>query len=534
MAHFALFLTFLSLFTSSALAAFGVTKSSSSYVVDAGSSNPFIVTISSSSCDITSIKYRGEEFQYSGKGSHISSGLGSATVSSEIVDSNIAKITCATSTLTHYIIVKSGESALYMGTYFSEEPSIGEARFIARLDNSKLPLEYPFGVDSTTADSTSTVEGSDVFVVDGQTRSKFYSSQRFIDDKVQCVYRDDDAIHACMILQPLSYEGSSGGPFFRDINSNNAGDSTNLYFYMNSNHAQTESYRMGFHGPYQLQFSRSGVPSTFDASFFEDLNLQGYVATSGRGYVKGTASGVDSKFAKVVHWYNDAAQYWATAASNGGFTSPAMKPGTYTQVLYQDELKVATDSVTVTAGSTATKNIASTFSLPTTLWTIGDWDGQPEGFRNADKIERMHPSDSRMSSWGPLTYTVGSSALTDVPMALWKGVNSPLTIKFTLSSSQTGAATLRIGTTLAFASGRPSVKINSYSPSAPSAPTKIDSRGVTRGTWRGLGEIYTFNIPAGNLVSGSNTITIDCISGSSGDAYLAPNFILDAIDLYLN
>lgn len=86
MARFALFLTFLSLFTS-ALAAFGVTKSGSNFVVDAGSSNPFIVTISGSSCDITSIKYRGEEFQYSGKGSHISSGLGSATVASEIVNS---------------------------------------------------------------------------------------------------------------------------------------------------------------------------------------------------------------------------------------------------------------------------------------------------------------------------------------------------------------------------------------------------------------------------------------------------------------
>lgn len=87
MEFFTLFLTFVTLFTPSVLAAFGVTKSGSSLVVDAGSTYPFIVTISSSSCDITSIKYRGEEFQYSGKGSHISSGLGSATVGSEIVDS---------------------------------------------------------------------------------------------------------------------------------------------------------------------------------------------------------------------------------------------------------------------------------------------------------------------------------------------------------------------------------------------------------------------------------------------------------------
>lgn len=73
-----------------------------------------------------------------------------------------------------------------MATYTTAEPDIGELRFIARLKSSALPLEYPFGVASTTVGSTSTVEGSDVFVVDGQTRSKFYSSDRFIDDLEVC------------------------------------------------------------------------------------------------------------------------------------------------------------------------------------------------------------------------------------------------------------------------------------------------------------------------------------------------------------
>ena len=64
-----------------------------------------------------------------------------------------------------------------------------------------------------------------------------------------------------------------------------------------------------------------------------------------------------------------------------------------------------------------------------------------------------------MSDWGPLTYTVGSSELSDFPMAIFKAVNNPVTIKFTASSSQTGAATLRIGTTLSFAGGRPQAKV---------------------------------------------------------------------------
>ncbi|KAF2476610.1 Rhamnogalacturonase B [Lindgomyces ingoldianus] len=522
-------------FSSSALAAFGITTSGSTYVIDAGSENTLKVTVNSKSCDITSILFRGEELQYQSQYSHISSGLGTATVAAQTINNQYAKITCTTSTLTHYIVVRSGDSTIFMATSTSAEPSVGELRFIARLQTSKLPLEYPFGSVSTTGGSSSTVEGSDVFVVNGQTRSKFYSSERFIDDNVHCVYRDSDAIHACMLLNSLSYEGSSGGPFFRDINSNNAGDATNLYFYMNSGHVQTESYRMGLHGPYALSFSRSGVPTgkDMDTSFFADLGITEYVATSGRGTVTGTATGIASNFQKVLHWYNSNAQYWTYAGSNGAFTSPTMKPGTYTQVLYQGELKVASSSVTVSAGKATTANIAASSSSRTALFQIGDWDGQPTGFRNADKQLRMHPSDSRMSSWGPLTYTVGSSSLDSIPMALFKSVNTPLTIKFTLSSSQaSGAATLRIGTTLSFAGARPQATVNSWSAAAPAAPTKIDSRGVTRGAYRGFGEVYDVAIPAGTLVSGSNTITISVASGSSGDTYLQPNIILDAIELF--
>jgi rhamnogalacturonan endolyase len=147
-----------------------------------------VFTVNSKSCDIKSIKYRGEELQYPSTGSHISSGLGSATVKYETISSQYVKVTCTTSTLTHYIIVKSGDSTIYMATHTTAEPTIGELRFIARLSNKVLPNQYPFDLVSTTGGSSSTVEGSDVFVVNGQTRSKFYSSERFIDDTVVCPY----------------------------------------------------------------------------------------------------------------------------------------------------------------------------------------------------------------------------------------------------------------------------------------------------------------------------------------------------------
>lgn len=422
-------------------------------------------------------------------------------------------------------MVKSGDSAIYMGTYTTAEPSVGELRFIARLNADTLPLEYPFGEVSNIAGGTE-VEGSDVYLVDGETRSKFYSSERFIDDQVHCVYRDSsDPVHACMVLPDPAYEKSSGGPYHRDIDTNNVGTYTGCYLYMNSNHVTTDAYRQGFHGPYALVFSRSGVTKAteVDTSFFADLSVTGYVATSGRGYVAGTATGVDTAFQKVLHWYNDDYQYWVYAPSDGKFTSPAMVPGTYTMVLYQEELLVGTTTVTVKAGSTTSKSLAATTQTRTTLWQIGDWDGQPTGFRNAANQLRMHPSDTRMSSWGPLTYTVGTSALTDVPMALFKDVNNPLTIKFT--STTTAAATLRIGTTLAFSNGRPQATINSYTGAAPDSPVKVDSRGVTRGAYRGYGEIYDVAVPAGTLIKGSNTITINVISGNSGDDFLSPNFV---------
>ncbi|RAK71495.1 putative rhamnogalacturonase B [Aspergillus fijiensis CBS 313.89] len=520
-------LSFVAFTAQVAHAAFGITTSSSAYVIDTNAPNQLKFTVSRSSCDITSIIHYGTELQYSSQGSHIGSGLGSATVTAT-QSGDYIKVTCVTDTLTQYMVVHNGDPIIHMATYITAEPSIGELRFIARLNSDVLPNEEPFGDVSTTADGTA-IEGSDVFLVGSETRSKFYSSERFIDDQRHCVA--GDAHRVCMILN--QYESSSGGPFHRDINSNNGGSYNALYWYMNSGHVQTESYRMGLHGPYSMYFSRSGTPSTsIDTSFFADLDIKGYVAASGRGKVTGTASGADSSMDWVVHWYNDAAQYWTYTSSSGSFTSPAMKPGTYTMVYYQGEYAVATSSVTVSAGSTTTKNISGSVKTGTTIFKIGEWDGQPTGFRNAANQLRMHPSDSRMSSWGPLTYTVGSSALTDFPMAVFKSVNNPVTIKFTATSAQTGAATLRIGTTLSFAGGRPQATINSYTGSAPAAPTNLDSRGVTRGAYRGLGEVYDVSIPSGTIVAGTNTITINVISGSSGDTYLSPNFIFDCVELF--
>ncbi|KAG6850066.1 hypothetical protein H0H93_001616 [Arthromyces matolae] len=485
-----------------AFAAFGVTTSGSNMVVDSGAG--LVTTINTSNGDITSILYNGVQLQDSSEFTQLSSGLGSATVTSSVANS-IAVIKITTSTITHYYIVRSGTNTLYIGTYASAEPSVGELRLIARLSRATLPN----GNVNSDVNGGTAIEGTDVYLVNGVTKSKFYSSIPFIRDQVHGV--TGSGVAAYMIVPSVSYESSSGGPFFRDID-NQGSAQQELYWYMNSGHEQTESYRVpNFFGPYAIAFTTGAAPSaSLDTSFMDSLGLQGYVASSGRGTVTGSYSGTLSGVAVTIGFKNSVAQYWV-AGSGGSFTRTLMKPGTYTVTLYQGELEAGTGTVTVSAGGTSSVTLSNSLSVPSTIWSIGTVDGSPVGFLNADKIQTMHPSDSRMSSWGPVTYTIGSSSVGSFPMAQFKDVNNPTTIKWTASSSQIGARTLRIRTTEAFAGGRPQITVNSWTSSAP-------------------GNDYA--IPSGTLVAGSNTIQINTISGSSGTVFLSPNFVYDSVELF--
>lgn len=68
--------------------------------------------------------------------------------------------------------MRSGVNTLYIGTNASAEPTVGELRFIARLSKSALPT----GPTVSEVNGGTAIEGSDVFLLNGQTRSKFYSS----------------------------------------------------------------------------------------------------------------------------------------------------------------------------------------------------------------------------------------------------------------------------------------------------------------------------------------------------------------------
>ncbi len=512
-----------------AATAFGYTSSGGFYTVSTGAGLTF--KINQSTGGMTSLNINGTELQASGTNeSHVESGLPSPTVSARQTGSYII-VTAATSTwygsgtLQHYYVAASGQNTVYMATYVG---SGGELRWIQYLNRSILTGV----ITASDVNGGTAIESTDIDLVDGQTRSKYYSNRQAMSLTPRGA--TGSGIGVYMVYGPR--ESSSGGPFFRDIEQQGTSASVEVYNYMWSAHNQTEAQRLGvLHGPYALMVAGTSAPAAPDMTFMYGLGLTGAVAAAGRGWVAGNAAGVTSGSAATVGWANATAQYWATPQSTGDFASPLMKPGTYTQTLYQGELAVATRTVTVTAGAqTSGQNIDSAWVTPASpVLRIGTWDGTPSGFLNWANLTWMHPSDSRMASWGPVTYTVGSSSAANFPAYQFKDVNNPTTVKFTLSSSQVAARTVRIGITAAYAGGRPQITVNSWTSAAPSPSSQPSSRSLTIGTYRGNNTLYTYAVPASAFVAGSNTMTITVISGSGAlSDWLSPAVSYDCVEMY--
>ena len=129
-----------------ARAAFGYTDNGAAYVVDTGAG--LVFQVDKASGDISSIVFNGIEYKGpSGKGTHIASGLGTpTTVTPETDGASYVKLTLQTSadnpvatSLTHYLVVRSGENTIYMATFPTAEPAVGELRWITRLDQALVP-----------------------------------------------------------------------------------------------------------------------------------------------------------------------------------------------------------------------------------------------------------------------------------------------------------------------------------------------------------------------------------------------------------
>lgn len=543
-----------SLTAGNSYAAFGLSSDASFHTIDTGAGTVFKIRridagSNTSPGDIASLKFNGIEIQDASKGSHIASGFdwiyqkpGTGTsavaIDAAVVNTNYIKVTVsivsADGNLTHYYMVKNGDPNIYMATHITAEPTVGEFRWISRLNASVL-TGVP--IESSLIGTTGAIESSDIFGFNsgpnqGQTRSKYYGNQRAIDYSIRGV--TGAGVGVFMLYDKR--ERASGGPFFRDIQ-NQSGGNTELYNYMNSGHNQTEAFRVGLSGPYALLLTTGSTPTLPDMSWIKDMGLTGYIAPVDRGAVTVAGlTGRDSNYKYTVGFANAAAQYWtAVDEVDGHFSKSGMLPGDYTMTVYKNELAVDTRSVTVTANTSYALNplaITADPSSSAAVWRIGNWDGTPLEFVNGDKLSTMHPSDVRMSSWTLPAYIVGSSQpATGFPAYQWKDVNGNMVIKFNLRRGQVLPYRLRVGITAAYNGARPRVQVNGWLSGSPAQSNQPKSRSLTIGTYRGNNALYTFDIPASELVVGQNTITLFPISGTAGSKFLSPGYAIDALDL---
>lgn len=498
------------------------------YEVNCDSKPAVEIQIDKANGNLRSIRVNGTQLQTNSRGSHINSGFGGkADVSAKPIGTDRLLVTVAIPGLVHYYAFKQGEPAVFMATWAADCPPPGEMRFIARLDSKVLNrgnVERPG--DDTSAEA---IESKDIFIQpDGRTTSKYYSGVKFIDDQIHG--SRGDKVGAFFAIG--SHESCSGGPFFRDINSQTAGATEEIYFYMYSGHAQTEPFRKGqLHGPYALCFTEGPPPAMPAMGWMRDLDLKGWVASRGR--VAGKVGGMMKDASYTAYLSNSAAQYWTRVAADGSFTTNAMKPGKYTLRLMRGELAV--DEKTVEVGSGTVSAELKDPGLPAYLWRLGLPDGTPAGFLNADKIGDMHPSDKRLKPWGPATFKADSPTPSDIgkfPAIQWGDVNDGNRIVFNLDKSQVKDHDLEIGVTVSQYGARPAVDVNGkWSSKPPAAPQTYDSRSITFGIYRGFDKVHTIRIPRTALKAGENTITIHTISGSGSKGFLSNGMVFDYIGL---
>lgn len=531
--------------------------------------------------DISSLVYKGVEYADASRGTQLNSGadwlytgVSAVAVKAELVDaagnttpaatnnggvvtgSDYIKVTLSiNSTLggrfTHYYLVKRGEPHIHMGTHFTEQPTVhGQVRFIARVPIGKLPNGGPAGVPGGLTsqgtwpedirETSYAIESGDVFGFPaghpyaGQSRSKHYANMRLKDWQ----FFGGSGPNVGLWFWRGNNEGNSGGPFYRCLLQQITSTHNELTYMVNYGEAQTEPFRLGVLNTYTLMFTDGAAPTAApNTDWHRVMGLVGYVPPEGRGAVN--VAGIAGRVPGVpytVTLHNAKAQYWADPDPvTGAVQLGGVLPGAYTLTVHKDELAVQTVPVTVTANTSFALDTVAIGNDPAhtpALWRIGSWDGTPKEFINGDKLTEMHPIDVRMAPWTVPPFVVGqSNPATQWPAYQWKDVNNGLVVRFTLRRGQnTAPLRLRIGTSADFNSARPQVQVNSWLSGTPTAPPKV-TRNLTVGTYRGFNRVFTYDIPASQLVVGTNTLVINVASGTLGASFLSPGLAFDAIDL---
>ncbi|KAL6705105.1 hypothetical protein ACN47E_007364 [Coniothyrium glycines] len=533
------------LLPTTALAAWGYTDDGKAYVIDTNAN--LVVKVSKTNGDMTSIKYRGVEYNgQSGKNSHVESGLGAGTVTIKQYTSpaNIIKVTMKVGTLVHTLVFRYGNPNVYIFLN-KKDTSITVSRYILRIP----PNIFANNVNEDTdwvPDGASAIESGDINGLNGQTWSKHYSGKKY-GRTMDYDWVGYTNANVGMYLIRSNHEKASGGPFFRSLLRRGGSGGPDLYEIYHYNMGHTDVERFGLQGPSILHFTdNGGAPNgnlfarKADNSWFDTLEIDGWVPSSKRGAVAGVGlANMKSGYQYVVALKSNQAQYWTTAT--GAWSIGGVLPGSYTLTVYKSELEVHTSTVTITAGSTTTRNTITCVDPAdnAAIWRIGDWDGTPKGFLNFGdspmKPTYMHPSDSRLAKWDAGNYIIGTSSNSGFPGYMWKDINNDHIVYFRLTDAQLAVgAKIRVGVTEGQQGGRPNIAVNSWTAGLQADKGQGDTRSLTVGTYRGNNWIYEFNVPASAWTQSTREyqiLKVSVISGKTSTGYLSPGYSVDAIDM---
>ncbi|KAF2686949.1 polysaccharide lyase family 4 protein [Lentithecium fluviatile CBS 122367] len=524
-------------------AAWGYTDDGSNYVIDTNAN--LIVKISKTNGDMTSIKYRGVEYNgQSGKNSQVESGLGTSTVTIKTYSTNVIRVSVQYGTLKHYLVFRYGNPNVYIFMN-KKDTSVTVSRYIVRIPANIFTNNEDEDTD-WIPDGAAAIESGDINGRDGKTWSKHYSGKKY-GRTMDYDYVGYTNANVGVYMIRSNHEKASGGPFFRSLIRRGGSGGPDLYDIYHYNMGHTDVMRLGLQGPSVLHFTDNGAAPNSnlfarkaDWGWMDSLEIDDWVPASGRGAIAGVGlANMKSGFQYVVALKNDAAQYWNVAT--GAWRIDGVLPGTYTLTVYKGELEVHTSSVTITAGATTAKNTITCSDPEDTpaIWRIGTWDGTPKGFLNFDatpmKPTYMHPSDTRLASWDAGNYIVGTTATAGFPGYIWKDINNDHLVYFRLTTAQLAVdAKIRFGVTEGQQGGRPTVSVNEWAAALQADKGQGDTRSLTVGTYRGNNYIYEFVVPQSAWVQSASAyqvLKISVISGKTATGYLSPGISVDAVDM---
>ena len=273
-----------------AFAAWGWSDDGSNYVVDTNAN--LVVKVSKHNGDLTSIKYRGVEYNgQNGKNSQVESGLGASTVTIKTYNSNVIKVSVAFGTLRHYLVFRYGNPNVYIFMN-KKDSSVTVSRYIVRVPANIFTNNEDEDTDWVPANA-GVIESGDINGRDGKTWSKHYSGKEYgrTMDYDYVAYTNSQV---GMYLIRSNHEKASGGPFFRSLIRRGGSGGPDLYDIYHYNMGHTDVMRLGLQGPSVLHFTDNGAAPNSnlfarkaDWGWMNDLEIEGWVPASGRGAVAG-------------------------------------------------------------------------------------------------------------------------------------------------------------------------------------------------------------------------------------------------------